>query len=112
MMPEPTTRCHHLGRCSCSNQSRLIAYLSAIPSDRDAFYGYMKREEYWRDIPIGPPTLEWVQSLVQRCLEEQAVSPRTNYFLAAVCKQTGVVIGEAILRIESFWHCRGEIGWG
>jgi [ribosomal protein S5]-alanine N-acetyltransferase len=45
-------------------------------------------------------------------LQDQAANPRTNYFLAAACKQTGVVIGEAILRIESIWHGRGEIGWG
>ena len=23
-----------------------------------------------------------------------------------------MVVGEAILRVESFWHGRGEIGWG
>ncbi len=83
-----------------------------VPADSEGFYGYMKREEYWRDVPIEPPTPEWVQSLVQRCLQDQAVNPRINYFLAAACKQTGTVIGEAILRIESFWHGRGEIGWG
>ena len=68
----------------------------------------MKQEEYWRDVPIEPLTPEWVRSLVQKCLQDQAVNPRTNYFLAAVCKQTGTVIGEAILGIESVWLGRGE----
>jgi RimJ/RimL family protein N-acetyltransferase len=45
-------------------------------------------------------------------LQDQAANPRINYFLAATCKQSGTVVGEAILRIESFWHGRGEVGWG
>jgi RimJ/RimL family protein N-acetyltransferase len=83
-----------------------------LSSDSDAFYRYMKREDYWRNLPMQPPTPEWVQSLVERCLREQAASPRTHYFLAAVSKDSGQVIGEAILRIESLWHGRAEIGWG
>ncbi|HXZ15334.1 MAG TPA: hypothetical protein VEH77_05070 [Roseiarcus sp.] len=27
-------------------------------SDADAFYAYMQREAYWRDLPIDPPTPE------------------------------------------------------
>ena len=83
-----------------------------VPADCEAFFGYMKLEEYWRDVPIEPPTLPWVQSLVQRCLQDQTANPRTNYFLAAACKLSGTVIGEAILRVESVWHGRGEVGWG
>ena len=83
-----------------------------VSSDRDAFYGYMKREQYWRDVPIEDPTLDSIQSLVERSLQEQLANPRTNYFLAAACRKTGAVVGEAILRVESFWHRRGEIGWG
>src|SRR5215470_19043939 len=45
---------------------------------RCAFFGYMKLEEYWRDVPIEPP-------MVQRCLQDQTANPRTNYFLAAAC---------------------------
>src|ERR1700758_2271409 len=83
-----------------------------LSSDSEAFYRYMKREDYWRDLPMQPPTPEWAQSLVDRCLREQTANPRTNYFLAAVSKDTGQVIGEAILRIDSLWHGQAEIGWG
>jgi RimJ/RimL family protein N-acetyltransferase len=83
-----------------------------LASDRDAFHGYMKREDYWRDLPMQPPTPEWVQSFVERAVREQADNPRTNYFLAAVSKQTGAVVGEGILRIASLRHGQAEIGWG
>jgi len=81
-------------------------------SDTDAFHRYMKREDYWHNLPMQPPTQERVQSLVEGCLQEQTGNPRTNYFLAAVSKETGEVIGEAILRIASLWHGQAEIGWG
>jgi [ribosomal protein S5]-alanine N-acetyltransferase len=83
-----------------------------VLSDRDAFHAYMKRENYWRHVPIEPPTLEWVETLVKNCVREQDRDPRTHYFLAAVSKQTETVVGEAILRIESLRHGQGEIGWG
>lgn len=81
-------------------------------SDGDAFYRYMKREDYWRHLPMQSPTLESVRSLVERSLREQTGDPRSNYFLAAVSKETGEVIGEAILRIVSLRHSQAEIGWG
>jgi hypothetical protein len=72
----------------------------------------MKHEDYWRNLPMQPPTLESVRSFVEKCLREQTGNPRTNYFLAAVSKETGEVIGEAILRIVSLRHGQAEIGWG
>jgi len=49
-----------------------------VLADCEAFFGYMKLEEYWRDVSIEPP-------IVQRCLQDQTANPRTNYFLAAAC---------------------------
>jgi ribosomal-protein-alanine N-acetyltransferase len=83
-----------------------------LSSDKESFYAYMNREDYWCNFPMQPPTPEWVQSLVERCMREQDGSPRTHYFLAAVSKETGVVVGEAILQIESLRHGQAEIGWG
>jgi hypothetical protein len=54
-----------------------------VSPDRDAFYGYMKREQYWRDVPIEDPTLDSIQSLVERSLQEQLANPRTNYFFGS-----------------------------
>ena len=72
-----------------------------LPSDVDAFFGYMKAEQNWRDVPIEPPTLELIKAMADRWLSDQEKEPRTNFFLAAVAKVTGDLIGEAILHIRS-----------
>ena len=38
--------------------------------------------------------------------------PRESYFLAAVLKETGAIVGEAVLHVTSRRHRQGEIGWG
>lgn len=81
-------------------------------SDRDAFHAYMRRENYWRYVPIEPPTPAWVETLVRNCVQSQERDPRTHYFLAVEAKDIGTVIGEAILRIENFKHGQAEVGWG
>lgn len=81
-------------------------------TDFEAFYDYMKREDYWRNLPMEPPTPDWVRSLIERSIRAQTAAPRISYFLAALSKETRGVIGEAILQIDSIWHGRGEIGWG
>jgi [ribosomal protein S5]-alanine N-acetyltransferase len=96
---------------TCPETPRLIIR-DVLPSDVYAFFGYMKREQYWRDIPIDPPTLESIKGMVDRCLSNQEKEPRTNFFLAAVAKATGELIGEAGLYIRSLRSQQGEIGWG
>jgi RimJ/RimL family protein N-acetyltransferase len=81
-------------------------------SDRDAFHAYMRREDYWRHVPVEPPTAAWVETLCKSCIREQDRDPRTHFFLAVVSKESGTVIGEAILRIDSFRHGQAEVGWG
>ena len=81
-------------------------------SDAEAFYEYMRREEYWRDLPIEPPTGEYIDSLVSTCLTDQAKEPRTDYFMAAIDKSLGILIGEAILHVRSIRWRQAEIGWG
>jgi RimJ/RimL family protein N-acetyltransferase len=93
-------------------ETERLSFRDVRASDSDAFYGYMKHEDYWRHLPMQPPTLEAVRSFVERCRREQTGNPRTNYFLAAVSKETGEVIGEGILRIVSLRHGQAEIGWG
>lgn len=81
-------------------------------SDRDAFYAYMRREDYWRHVPVEPPTPAWVETLCKSCVREQDRDPRLHFFLACVSKETGTVIGESILRIDSYKHGQAEVGWG
>ena len=82
------------------------------PSDVGAFYAYMKREQYWQDLPIDPPTVESIKEMVDRCLLDQGKEPRTDFFLAAVAKATSDLVGEAILHVRSLRWRQGEIGWG
>ncbi len=84
----------------------------ARASDADDFYQYMRLETYWRDVPIEAPTVEFVTSLVNRCIENQSENPRTDYFLAAVDKGSEELVGEAILHVRSIRWRQGEIGWG
>jgi [ribosomal protein S5]-alanine N-acetyltransferase len=76
----------------------------------DSFYAYMQHEEYWRDLPMDPPTREWLADMLRSWLQDQTKEPRTSFFMAATEKVTGKVIGEAILHIRR-WQ-QGEIGWG
>jgi hypothetical protein len=43
----------------------------------------MQREQYWRDLPIEPPTTDSIAGMVNGCLLDQAKGPRTDYFMAA-----------------------------
>jgi len=72
----------------------------------------MRQESYWRDVPIEPPTVEFVEVLVNRCIQNQSQNPRTDFFLAAVDKGSDELVGEAILRVRSIRWRQGEIGWG
>ena len=72
----------------------------------------MQQEQYWRDVPIEPPTVKSIAAMVDASLSDQAKDPRTDYFMAAVDKFSGNIIGEAILHVRSIHWRQGEIGWG
>jgi ribosomal-protein-alanine N-acetyltransferase len=81
-------------------------------SDAKAFHQYMRQKQYWRHVPIEPPTAEFVADLVNRSIQNQSQSPRTDFFLAAVEKRSNKLVGEAILHVRSIRWRQGEIGWG
>jgi RimJ/RimL family protein N-acetyltransferase len=81
-------------------------------SDADAFHTYMRREDYWRDLPMEPPSTASVAGMLDRWLEDQTKQPRTSFVMAAIDRTTGGVVGEAILHIRSQRWQQGEIGWG
>ncbi|HUN48717.1 MAG TPA: GNAT family protein [Stellaceae bacterium] len=93
-------------------ETRRLLIRDVEPSDAAAFCGYMAGKEYWEHLPIETPGAAQVQELLERCRRDQAADPRDNYFMAAVLKETGELVGEAILRIASRRHRQGEIGWG
>ena len=81
-------------------------------SDAAAFHAYMQHEDYWRDLPMDPPTTASVAGMLERWLEDQTKQPRTSFVMAATDKGTGEIVGEAILHIRSQRWQQGEIGWG
>jgi [ribosomal protein S5]-alanine N-acetyltransferase len=81
-------------------------------ADAPGFLAYMQEEAYWQSVPIDPPTPDSIAAMVAARLTEQAADPRTSFFLAAADRQTGQVVGEAILHIRSLRWAQGEIGWG
>jgi ribosomal-protein-alanine N-acetyltransferase len=83
-----------------------------LASDVDGFLRYMREERYWRNVPIEPPTAASIASFLDGCIESTAKNPRTDYFMAAVDKLSGEIIGEAILHVRSRRWRQGEIGWG
>ncbi len=83
-----------------------------VAADADVFDAYMMRELYWRHLPIDPPTPRSVRAFVEQCVCDQASVPRPGYFLAAIERGSGLIIGEGILHIRSERWCQGEIGWG
>ncbi len=80
--------------------------------DADRFDAYMCEREYWRDLPIDPPTPRSVEAFIDRCVLDQTREPRVAYFLAATDRATGAIIGEGSLHIRNEPWAEGEIGWG
>ena len=93
-------------------ETRRLLIRDVEPADDAAFCAYMAAQDYWQHLPIETPGAAQVRELIERCQRDRAASPRDNYFMAAVLKETGQVVGEAILRIISRRHRQGEIGWG
>ena len=83
-----------------------------VLADADAFDAYMMLEPYWRRLPIDPPTPRSVRAFIEQCVRDQSSNPRECYFLAAVERGSGAIVGEGILHIRSQSWCQGEIGWG
>ena len=80
--------------------------------DLQGFFDYMRREDYWRHVPVDPVTVDAVNVMIQRAVLDQSQVPRTGYFLAVAGKQSNKLVGEAILHVRSARWRQGEIGWG
>jgi [ribosomal protein S5]-alanine N-acetyltransferase len=93
-------------------ETKRLLIRDVTETDLDGFLRYMRHEDYWRDVPIDPPTAEYVATMLTRRLKQQAASPRTHYFMAVVEKGSGELLGEAIFYIRSVHWKQAEIGWG
>jgi [ribosomal protein S5]-alanine N-acetyltransferase len=80
-----------------------------VSGDVDGFHAYMADPAYIRHLPLDPVDRAEVQALVDRVLLRQGPGPRERYFLAAVDRGSGRLIGEAIFKRRG--DVEGEIGW-
>jgi [ribosomal protein S5]-alanine N-acetyltransferase len=81
-------------------------------SDADDFLRYRQQKDYWRHVPIEPPTADSIAAMVNGWIQNQNQNPRTVYFLAATDKRSNQLVGDAGLYIRSIRSRQGEIGWG
>jgi [ribosomal protein S5]-alanine N-acetyltransferase len=83
-----------------------------LASDADDFLRYRQQEDYWRHVPIEPPTADSIAAKVKGWIQNQDQNPRTVYFFAVTEKRSDQLVGDAGLYIRSIRSRQGEIGWG
>jgi [ribosomal protein S5]-alanine N-acetyltransferase len=83
-----------------------------LASDTDDFLRYRQQADYWRHVPIEPPTAESIATSVNGWIQNQTQSPRTAYNLAVIDKRSDQLVGDAGLFVRNIRSRQGEIGWG
>lgn len=79
--------------------------------DWRAVHDYASRPELCRYLAWGPNTEAETQAHVAGAILAAPAQPRTIYRLAAVLTESGRLIGDGGLEIESLLHRRGEISY-
>ncbi|MCB2106728.1 MAG: GNAT family N-acetyltransferase [Rhodobacteraceae bacterium] len=92
--------------------TRRLSLRDYIEGDADAVAAYAVDQSYWQNQGTELPRPEQIKSLVQWAVQEQRLSTRTNYYLAATRKDSGELIGEAVLRIVNPEARQAELGFG
>lgn len=95
--------------------TRRLTIRDYATADTAAVLENVRDPAYWEHHATEPPSTEQVSALILWAVQEQAIKPRVNYYLAAVRKDgkdAGVLIGEAVLRIVDPVNRQGEIGFG
>jgi len=83
-----------------------------VVGDAPTVFGYVNDSAYWQFQRNEPPTGQQIDTLIKWVVNEQATTPRLAYFLAATRKDTGEVVGEAVLKITNPNDRQGELGFG
>src|SRR4051812_5508725 len=80
-------------------------------ADASSVFAYVQDGVYWQYQRAEAPTSEQIESLMQLVVQEQASPARLMYFLAAARKDTGEIVGEAVLKVINPIERQGEIGF-
>lgn len=81
-------------------------------ADAAAVFANVKDPAYWQFQRAEAPSTAQIETLLQWAVNEQAITPRLNYFLAAARKDTGEIVGEGVLKVINPAERQGEIGFG
>lgn len=81
-------------------------------ADASAVASYAQDASYWQFQSAEAPTAAQIDSLIQWVVKDQTISPRLMHFLAVARKDTGEIVGEAVLKIVNPAERQGEIGFG
>jgi [ribosomal protein S5]-alanine N-acetyltransferase len=83
-----------------------------VVGDAPTVFGYVNDPAYWQFQRAEPPTAQQIDTLIKWVVNEQSHVPRLAYFLAVTRKDTGEVVGEAVLKIINAAERQGELGFG
>lgn len=89
-----------------------LALRDYVGTDAPTVAAYVVTPDYWRHQAVDLPSADQITALVNWGAAEAKVTPRLNYFLAATRKDTGEIIGEAVLRVIHPAARQAEIGFG
>jgi ribosomal-protein-alanine N-acetyltransferase len=83
-----------------------------VVGDAPTVFQYVNEPSYWQHQRSEPPTAQQIDALIKWVVNEQANAPRLAYFLGVTNKNTGEIIGEAVLKITHAAERQGELGFG
>ncbi len=83
-----------------------------VVGDAPTVFGYVNDPAYWQFQRAEPPTAQQIDTLIKWVVNEQSHTPRLAYFLAVTRKDTGEIVGEAVLKITNVAERQGELGFG
>jgi RimJ/RimL family protein N-acetyltransferase len=83
-----------------------------VVADIPTVFQYVNDAAYWQYQRGDAPTAQQLDTLLKWVVNEQAAKPRLAYFLAATRKDTGEIVGEAVLKITNAVDRQAEIGFG
>lgn len=92
--------------------TRRLVLRDYTAADTSSVYAYVQDQSYWQYQRAEPPTAAQIESLLQLVIQEQNQPSRLMYFLAAARKDTGEIVGEAVLKVVNPTERQGEIGFG
>ncbi len=83
-----------------------------VAADIPTVLQYVSDSAYWQYQRADAPTAQQLDTLLKWVISEQGGKPRLAYFLAATRKDTGEIVGEAVLKITSAAERQVEMGFG